>query len=408
MAKEKDGKGSEVCAFLGTFPPKECGIATFTKDLTDSIAKYSNPVAPKIVAVSEEGSSYEYGNDVILNVNRDNIIDYFNAAKKINSSDKIQLVCIQHEYGIFGGMDGDYLIAFFETIKKPIAITFHSVIPVPDASIDRVTKYLVAKADAIIVTAKEAINILKQDYNADEKKIHVIYHGIPNVEFQDTSIMKSRLGLDNKIVLSTFGLLNEEKGIEYMIQALPELVKKYPNIVYQIIGQTHPMARKEEGEAYRELLINLVKDLGLESNVIFQNRFLTLQEILDNLLATDIYIFTNLDYNQISSGTLSYAMGCGKAIVATPVAYAKEILADEKGILVGFKNPQSYTEAIEKILVDKELRSRLEKNCYGFSRQMIWPSVAKSYLKVFDDLIKGKESEISLVKEMQTPSTYSI
>jgi glycosyltransferase involved in cell wall biosynthesis len=405
---EKKEENPGVCAFLCTFPPKECGIATFSQDLTESIAQHTDAFIPKIIAVSEDGSSYEYGNDVILNINRDNIIDYFNAAKKINSSDKIKLVCIQHEYGIFGGMDGDYLIAFLETIKKPIAITFHSVIPVPDISIDRVTKYLVSRADAIIVTAQEAIKILKEDYDADEDKIHVVYHGIPTVEFQDTKTMKDKLGLNNRIVLSTFGLLNEEKGIEYMIQAMPELVKKYPNILYQVIGQTHPMARKEEGETYRERLIDLVKDLGLENHVSFHNRFLSLQEILNNLLATDIYIFTNLDYNQISSGTLSYALGCGKAVVATPVAYSKEILSEDRGLLIEFKNPQGFTKAVDSILSNTDFKKRLETNSYNFTRQMTWPNVAKSYSNVFKEITSEKQIEAEVAAKLHNSKSHSI
>ncbi len=381
---------STIC-FLSNFPPKECGIATFTRDLITSLNKKFNPkLKSKVIALNEDESLYNYGNKVILQLNKDDIEDYIAIAKKINNSD-IKLVCIQHEFGIFGGELGNYLIPFLETIEKPVVVTFHSVLPDPDEERKKIVKGIASRASAIVVMANAAVDILNRDYNIERSKIHVVYHGIPNVSFCPSKNFKKRLKLSNRIVLSTFGLLSRGKGIEYMIKALPPLVKKYPNILYLVIGETHPNVRKEEGERYRNRLIKLVEKLGLKNNVKFYNKYLTLQEIISYLLATDVYICTNLDENQIVSGTLSYALGCGKAIVSTPSIYAREILSEGKGLLVKFRNPKSFTKAIDSILSNKELKESLEKKAYIFSRVMIWPNVAVRYLDVFNRVVKLRE-----------------
>ncbi len=388
--KEPNLEHSKIC-FLSNFPPKECGIATFTKDLVSSMNKRFNPkLKSKVIALNENESFYNYDNKVIMQLNKDDIEDYINVARKINDSN-IKLVCIQHEFGLFGGELGSHLIHFLERVEKPVVVTFHSILPSPDEARKKIVKSIVSRSAAIIVMANTAVDILNKDYDIEKSKIHVVYHGIPNVPFYPNSYFKKKLKLNNKITLSTFGLLNRGKGIEYMIKALPDLVKKYPNLLYLIIGETHPVIRKKEGEKYRNELIKLVNKLGLKNNVKFYNKYLTQEEIIYHLLATDIYICTNLDKNQIVSGTLSYALGCGKAIVSTPSIYAKEILADEKGLLTEFKNPESYTKAIDIILSDKELKSRFEKKAYSFSRRMTWQNIAGRYLNVFNKVVRIRE-----------------
>jgi len=386
----------KICCFFGNFPPKECGIATFTKDLTYSMNKKFNPrLKSRIIALNEEGAFYNYNSKVIMQINKDNIEDYINYAKKINESDNIKIVCIQHEFGIFGGEYGNYIIPFLETIEKPVVITFHSVLPNPDPIRKRIVQYICDKCAASVVMAKKAVEILVNDYEVEESKIHVVYHGIPNTPFQDSNIMKKNLRLDGKIVLSTFGLLDVGKGIEYMIESLPQLVKKYPNIVYLIIGETHPNIRKREGEKYRNFLMKRVKELELENHVKFYNKYLSLQELINYLLASDIYISTTLDPNQIVSGTLSYAIGCGKAAVSTPSVYAKEILADNRGVIIKkFRDPSLYSKAIDDILSDIEFRNMLEENAYTFSRAMTWSNVATRYLSIFNQVVTLREDTI--------------
>jgi len=253
-----------------------------------------------------------------MQMNKDYLADYINIAKRINRSEKIKLVCIQHEFGIFGGEYGSYIIPFLDTIKKPVVVTFHSVLPNPDNLRRKVVNFIGEKSAAIIVMAEAAIDILNKQYGISRSKIYVVRHGIPDTSFNPTEPFKKKLRLENNILLSTFGLLSKGKGIEYMIEAIPHLIKKYPNLLYLIIGETHPAVRKVEGEKYRNKLVSLVKKLKIENHVKFYNRYLDLDEIIKYLLATDIYVCTNLEENQIVSGTLSYALGCGKAIVSTP------------------------------------------------------------------------------------------
>jgi len=391
--KDKEGvlENSRIC-FLSNFPPKECGIATFTKDLVLSMNKRFNPILKsRVIAINGEEDFYNYNNKVVMQLNKEDIEDYITTAKKINDSNDIKLICIQHEFGIFGGEYGSHLIHFLEKVKKPVVVTFHSVLPEPDETRKRIVKLIASRSAAIIVMANSAIDILNRDYNIEKSKIHLVYHGIPDVAFSSNNYFKKKLKLDDKIVLSTFGLLSRGKGIEYMIKSLPPLIEKYPNLLYLVIGQTHPVIRREEGEEYRNQLVALVDKLGLKNNVKFYNKYLSLQEIIQHLLASDIYVCTNLDKNQIVSGTLSYALGCGRAVISTPSIYAEEILSDERGLLTKFKNPESFTKAIDTILSDKELKKELERRAYSSSRQMTWQNVASRYLSVFNNVVRLRE-----------------
>jgi len=378
---------SKTC-FLSNFPPKECGIATFTKDLSSAMDRRWNPkLKSRVIAITENTALYNYNKKVIMEISKEDIESYIQIAKKINENDNIKIVSIQHEFGIFGGEYGSYLIPFLEAIKKPAVLTFHSVLPNPDEMRKKIVNAICSRCEGVIVMANTAVDILEKDYGIEREKIHVVHHGIPNVSFQKNNSFKQKLNLNEKIILSTFGLLSRGKGIEYLIKSLPSLVKKYPNLLYLIIGETHPAVRKEEGEEYRNELIALVEKLGLKNNVKFYNKYLTLKEIVSYLLATDIYICTNLERNQITSGTLAYALGCGRAVVSTPSIYAEEMLSDNRGVLAKFKDPESYAKAIDSILSDKEFKEVLEKNAYTFSRTMIWSNVAYKYLKIFNQII---------------------
>ena len=380
--------------YFSTYPPRECGIATFTRDLTKAMDKKFNPtLKSQILAINDNGSSiYNYGKDVPIQIDQDAIEQYIDVAENINNNDHIKLVSIQHEFGIFGGEYGEFLIPFLMRLEKPVVITFHSVLPNPEEKRLRIVQTIARQSSAIIVMAETAVDILEKVYGVDRNKIYVVHHGVPSIEFlKDNSKIKEDLKLNDKTIILTFGLINRGKGIEYVIKALPPLVKKYPNLLYLVIGETHPNVRKNEGESYRGELISLVKELGLKNHVKFYNKYLTLDEITTYLKATDIYVYSALNLNQIVSGTLAYAMGAGKAIVATPSLYANEMLGDNRGIVVKPEDHLSIRHAFDRLLSNKQLKEMLEKNAYKFSRKMLWQNVAAEQLEVFKRVINVNE-----------------
>ena len=378
--------------YVATFPPRECGIATFTKDLITAMDKKFSPnIKSKILVMNNSDINiYKNNEDVLFDIAENDISAYKKAAERVNEIDAIKLINIQHEFGIFGGEYGNYLIKFLDIVKKPVIISFHTVIPNPNDKLKKIVRQLAKKSSYLVVMTKSGIDILRKDYNI-KTKILVIPHGTPNASFDGSIKEKSALGISDKIVLSSFGLINSGKGYEYIIESLIEVVKKYPNILYLIIGETHPVVRKKEGEKYRTFLEGKVKEYGLENHVKFCNRYLTLEEIVKNLLATDIYISSNLDSNQIVSGTLAYAIACSKAIISTPFTYAKDLITPERGLLVKFRDSNSYSKALIKILSNPTLKKEMEKNNYSFSRSMVWPNVAISYYNAFKRVIPDLE-----------------
>jgi len=397
-AKEVEGndpliKDPKIC-FMGNYPPKECGIATFTKDLVTSMNRRFNPVLrSRVIALNDADTHYNYDNKVILEMNREGPRNYKEMAKKVNESPDHRLVCIQHEFGIFGGDYGDDLLPFLEEVKKPVAVTFHSVLPDPDYERKKVVKQIAAKVSAIIVMAKAAVDILNRDYGIERSKIYVIHHGTPNAPFISSEKFKKKLNLDPKRkTILTFGLLSRGKGVEYMIQSLPPLVKKHPDLLYLILGETHPVVRKNEGESYRNELNKMIKKLGLENNVKFIDKYVTTKNLVEYILACDIYAFTNLERAQITSGTLAYAVACGRPVVATPIIYAEELLEQNRGIIVeNFKSPEAFTSGLSQLLDDDEMRQNMAEAAYAFGRQMIWANVAKRHLSVFNRIVKLRE-----------------
>jgi len=390
MKKEKS-----LVLYLSTYPPRECGIATYCKDLTTAMDKKFNPtLKSRVLAVNDNDSSiYNYPKKVILQIDESNVEDYIDLAKKINKLKEIKLVNIQHEFGIFaGGEYGEFLIPFLEHLKKPVVVTFHSILPDPDENRIKVVQAIAKRSESIIVMAKTAIDILHNKYGIDNEKIHFIHHGVPTIPFKrNEEKIKKSLGLEGKRVLATFGLINRGKGIEYVIRALPKLIKKYPNLLYLVIGETHPQVRKIEGEEYRNKLIRLVKKLKLMNHVKFYNKYLSLNEVTTYLKAIDVYIYSTLDPNQIVSGTLAYAVGAGDAIIATPSIYAKELLKNNRGIITKFRDSNSIAKAIDKILGNPEFKKTLEKNAYELGRTMTWPNIALNHIQVFKKTIDISE-----------------
>jgi len=386
--------------YMSTFPPRECGIATFTKDLTSRIdKKFSPAIKSKILALNNTPTNiYNYPEDVMYEISDTDISEYIEIAKKINKNHAIKLVNIQHEFGIFGGEYGCYLIAFLEALEKPVIITFHTVLPKPNDKLKKVVSSLAEKSECVIVMTKKAIDILKRDYGI-KTDIKLIPHGIPTITFESSLKQKSKLGYKNNVILSSFGMMNPGKGYEYVIEALPKVVEKFPNLLYIIVGETHPVVRKKEGERYRNFLEKKVKKLGLQKNVKFYNKYVKLSEIIKYLQATDIYICSNLNRNQITSGTLVYALGAGRAVISTPFLHAKDIITPELGILTNFGDTDSVADAILKILSNPTLKDRMEKSAYSYTRHMTWQNVALSYINVFDKYLRIKDKyEKSLPK----------
>jgi glycosyltransferase involved in cell wall biosynthesis len=375
-------------AYVSSYPPRECGIATFTKNLIIATNHLGIFRKPQVVAINEKEAIYNYDRLVRHQIRRDFQEDYVEAADYINSS-KVDLVNLQHEFGLFGGEWGEYINFFLEKLLKPVVSTLHTISPIFEPKAENILKQI-AKHSSKIVTMTNTARKILMTYDVPSSKIEIIQHGCPDVPFVDSNKVKPSLfGLKGKLVLSTFGLLSRGKGIQYVIKALPKVVDKYPEIVYLVIGETHPEVRKFEGERYRKKLIKLVDDLDLYNHVKFHNRFLHERELIKYLQATDIYITPFLEPNQISSGTLVYAMGTGKAIIATPYLHAQEALADNRGLLCKFKDHKSITESIIQLLEDEELRKNMQKKVYSYSRDFTWHAVAEKHVKLFRRVINS-------------------
>ena len=390
--------------YMSTFPPRECGIATFTQDLLNAIDRKISPlIKSDILAMNRNGVNiYNYSKKVSSQISDTDMNDYVESALKINSDPSIKLVNIQHEYGIFGGEYGDYLSAFLEILEKPSILTLHSVLPSPNDQLKKVTQSICNKVNEIVVMTNKAKLILEEFYGI-KTKINIIPHGIHSVPFESQTKEKIVLGLQNRIVLSSFGLLSEGKGYEYVIEALPEVVKRFPNLIYIIVGETHPNIRKKEGEKYRNFLSEKIESLGLQKHVKFYNKYAPLSELIQYLRATNIYMFANLDPNQVTSGVLSYALGSGRAVIATPILHAKDAIKhEETGMLVDFKQPKQFEQAILALLENKQLRKNIEKNVYHSTRSHTWSNVAAAYTKIFKEYLGITDPQIRNLPKINT------
>jgi len=387
--------------YLSSFPPRECGIATFTRDLTGALDNlFETVIDSRIAAMNTDAvSRYHYSREVILQLDPYCEQDFISTAEKINKTDDIKLVNIQHEFGLFGGKYGSYILSFLDALKKPSMVTFHSVLPFPNPELHNVVRLIAEKSSALIAMTNRSKEILIDDYGIDEKKVSVILHGIHSAPYSPGAKSKSVLGFSKKTILLTFGLLSRGKGIEYVLESLPQVVKACPNLMYIVLGVTHPNVLKEEGENYRNSLIQKVRELKLSSHVSFYNEYVTLDKLLQFLRAADIYISTSLDPNQAVSGTLSYALGSGRPVISTPFAQAREIITPQSGLLVNFKDPASYAEALLNLLKDPTRREQLGKNAYFRTRHMTWDNVALEYSKLFSKYSK-EIAEVSKHKKI--------
>lgn len=376
--------------YVSTYIPRECGIATYTKDLTNAINLLNPSCLADIVAVDDEnsgGERHSYPWEVKYKIDQEDLRSWINAADYVNQSGA-DVVHLQHEFGIYGGYQGEYAVPFVESVTKPVAITFHTVIPEPTAKQREMVRRLCKKAQAVVVMVNTAAERLIDTYGVDSNKIVVIPHGVPDVSFASTTRKKSELDYKGYNIISSFGLVSSGKGYEYAIEAMPNILKQHPQTKLLILGETHPVVARHEGEHYRNKLKGLVRRLRLGKSVEFVNRYLTLGEVISYLQATDIYITPFPNLNQITSGTLSYAIGAGKACVSTPYLYAKEVLDHNRGLLARPQDSEDLAEKITFLLDHPRKRHEIAKNAYAFGRNMIWPSVALRHLDLFELLIK--------------------
>ena len=370
-------------AFIGNYLPRQCGIATFTTDLCEAIAAEYRETTCIALPVNDIEEGYAYPPRVRFELAEKDIDSYRRAADFLNINN-VDLVCLQYEYGIFGGRAGSHILALLRELRMPIVTTLHTILHEPDPDQRRVLEEVAALSDRLVVMSERGAEFLQEIYGVPPEKIDLIPHGIPDVPFVDPSFHKDLFGVEGKIVLLSFGLLSASKGIENVIAALPAIVARYPNVVYIILGATHPHVIRDEGETYRLSLQWLAQEKGVESNVIFYNRFVSLEELIEFIGAADIYITPYLNEAQITSGTLAYTLGAGKAVISTPYWYAEEMLADGRGVLVPFRDPAALAEQMIDLLDNEAKRHAMRKRAYLFGREMIWPQVARRYMESFD------------------------
>ncbi len=370
-------------AFIGNYLPRQCGIATFTTDLCEAVATEYPGTTCIALPVNDMEAGYAYPPRVRFELTEKNIDSYHRAADFLNINN-VDLVCVQHEYGIFGGTAGSHILALLRALRMPVVTTLHTILRAPNPDQRRVLEQVAALSDRLVVMSQRGTEFLQEVYHVSPEKTDLIPHGIPDMPFVDPSFHKDLFGVEGKIVLLSFGLLSANKGIENVIAALPAIVARYPNVVYLILGATHPHVVRDEGETYRLSLQWMAQEKGVESHVVFYNRFVSLEELIQFISASDIYITPYHDAAQITSGTLAYTLGAGKAVISTPYWYAEEMLADERGALVPFRDPAALADQVIELLDNEAKRHAMRKRAYLFGREMVWSNVAHRYMESFE------------------------
>jgi len=369
-------------AFLGDYLPRKCGIATFTSDLLEAVAARHPQSCCFATPVNDIEGHYLYSDVVRCEIEEQDLDSYRRAAEFLNSSG-VDVVSLQHEFGIYGGPAGSHLLTLLRELAAPVVTTLHTVLLKPNADQHRVMRQLIEYSARLVVMTERGRTILQEVYEAPPSKIDIIPHGIPDVPFASPECYKDRFGLTGKKVLLTFGLLSPNKGIEHVLNALPSIVEEFPDAVYVLLGATHPHELRTHGEAYRLGLEAIARNNGVEDNVIFHNRFVDLKELTEFIGAADLYVTPYLDENQSTSGTLAYAFGAGKAVISTPYRHAAELLGNQRGVLVPFADPKAIAREVSGLLRDATRRHAMCANAYKLGRDMIWSNTAGIYLDSF-------------------------
>jgi len=379
----KENSRVRKIAFVGGHLPRKCGIATFTSDLLAAVAT-AHPLSQCLsVSVNDIKGGYEYPEVVRFEIEEQDLSSYLRAADFLNISN-VDIVCLQHEFGIFGGPAGGHILALLRELRMPVVTTLHTVLREPKADQRRVMDGLISLSTRLVVMAERGRQMLQGIYQAPPAKIDLIPHGIPDVGFVDPTYFKDQFGVEGRVVLLTFGLLSPNKGIEHALNALPQILAEFPEVVYIVLGATHPNELREHGEAYRLSLEILAKKNKLEKNVIFYNQFVDLENLKEFIGAADLYITPYLNEAQITSGTLAYTFGAGKAVVSTPYWHAAELLAEDRGVLVPFGDAPAIAREVIGLLRDDTRRHAMRKNAYRIGREMVWSNVAQMYMRSFE------------------------
>ena len=376
-------------AFISSYSPRKCGIATFTTDLINSMGLAGGEEFEPLVIAMQSKSVLEYNKLVRRKIRKDVKYDYTSAADYINFND-VDVVSVQHEFGLFGGDGGSYLSLLLKRLNKPVITTLHAVLERPSVEyFDSLTDVCEA-SDKVIVMNKRGIKMLRDIYGVPDSKIKPIPHGIPDLPFADSNYYKLKLGLAGRKIILTFGLLSKNKGIEVVLRALPRIIKADPSILYIVLGAIHPEVLRREGQSYKFKLKKTVRDLGLQRNVVLHNHFVDDEELLQFLGAADVYVTPYLHKEQLTSSTLAFAVGAGKAVVSTPYWAAQELLAQGRGKLVPFGDSENIAWSIVEVLGNKSLFNRMKRRAYEYGRSMTWPKVGQSYWKLFTSQVSSK------------------
>ena len=401
-------------AFIGNSLPRRCGIATFTTDLQQAVTTSSANGEACVVAMTDHGRTYDYPPSVGLQIHDERIEDYIRAADVLNAG-PFDVVCLQHEFGIFGGEAGGHILALLSRLTIPVVTTFHTVLSAPTAAQRGVMDRIVETSSKVVVMAEKARDLLRTVYRVPMEKIEVIPHGIPDVAFAEPDKAKAVLGFSGKAVILTFGLLSPNKGIEVMIDAMPAILKRRPDAVYVVLGATHPNLVLQQGETYRESLVARVHALGIEDHVVFLDQFVDHATLLGFISMCDVYVTPYLNEAQMTSGTLAYSFGLGKAVVSTPYWHAVELLADGRGILVPFGDAAAIGSEIAELLTDDARRQAMRERAYADSRSMTWQQTAERYRATFDGArrghrlrVIGRNDQIQLPPESREPPEMQI
>ncbi|MCL5073746.1 MAG: glycosyltransferase family 4 protein [Actinobacteria bacterium] len=377
--------------YISSYVPRKCGIATYTKDLIEGI-KHADPYyKAEIFAMVKPEDKIDYGNEVKFKINQNEISSYIAAADQINKS-KAEIIVLEHEFGLYGGEFGEYIIKLMKLVQKPIIVTAHTIPENIDEGYGPVLKDIIGLSEKIIVMMSQSMEKLIKGYYCPKEKIEIIPHGVPDIPMEPNHKHKKKKGLEDRIILGNINLLSEIKGIEYTIEALRDIKKQFPSILYLIIGQTHPIVLQTAGEKYRNFLQEKIKMYDLQDNVKFINEYISLNELIEWLKIIDIYITPYLDPQQSASGALAYAIGAGKTCISTPYLYAKEVLAEGRGIIIPFRNSEAIKDAVVDVIRNPQKKSAIEEKTYKFGRLMTWQNVALQHLKLFDEVIDKYEN----------------